>query len=152
MFASVAHAMGSAGGAGGSGDALTQFMPLILMLAIFYFLLIRPQQKKAKEHKTMLQALKKGDTVITNSGFIGRIVDIDEDMLLLDLGSTRVQLGRSYVAGLSNAKLIKAGGRKESKKDVKDKDVEPDESKAEAGEAETAGANAPRDPDRVDKV
>jgi preprotein translocase subunit YajC len=132
-----------------------QLFPLLLMLAfagVFYFLLIRPQQKKAKEHKTMLQALKKGDTVETNSGFIGRIVDIDDDMLILDLGSTRVQIVRSFVSGLSNARLLKAGGKKESKKDVKDKDAEPDESKAEAVEAENADANAPRDPDRVDKV
>ncbi|MDR2727359.1 MAG: preprotein translocase subunit YajC [Deltaproteobacteria bacterium] len=145
MFASVAHAMGAGGGTGGSGDALMQFMPLILMLAIFYFLLIRPQQKKAKEHKTMLQALKKGDTVITNAGFLGRIVDIDEDMLTLDLGATRVQLGRAYVAGLSSAKLLKPGSKKESKKDAKG--VEQDESKAEAAESD-----APRDPDDVDKV
>jgi len=149
MFARVAHAMGSAGGSGGSGDALMQFMPLILMLAIFYFLLIRPQQKRAKEHKAMLQALKKGDTVITNAGFIGRIVDIDEDMLVLDLGATRVQLGRGYVAGLSNAKLIKAAGKKESKKDAKD--AEQDESKAEAdAEAAEAQADVARDPDRID--
>ena len=66
MFASVAHAMGTAGaGQAGGADALMQFVPLIAMLAIFYFLLIRPQQKRAKQHKAMLEALKKGDQVLT---------------------------------------------------------------------------------------
>ncbi len=124
MFTSVAHAMGApAGGAAGGTDALMQFMPLIIMLAIFYFLLIRPQQKRAKEHKAMLAALKKGDTVITNAGFIGRIVDIDGDILTIDLGDTKVQLGRGYVAGLSEmAKSGKTKAEKPSKEEAKKKE------------------------------
>jgi preprotein translocase subunit YajC len=150
--------MGSAGGPAGSSDALMQFMPLILMVGIFYFLLIRPQQKRAKEHKAMLQALKKGDTVITNAGFIGRIVDLDDDTLTLDLGSTRVQIGRSYVSGLSSVRMPRPGGKKESKEARKDaKDAEQDEPKAEekpeaASEASRLENAAPRDPDSVDKV
>lgn len=71
MFASVAHAMGTAGaGQAGGADALMQFVPLIAMLAIFYFLLIRPQQKRAKQHKAMLEALKKGDQVLTTGGLV----------------------------------------------------------------------------------
>ena len=58
------------------------------MLAIFYFLLIRPQQKRAKQHKAMLEALKKGDQVLTTGGLVGRVVDIDGDILSIDLGST----------------------------------------------------------------
>lgn len=110
MFVSTAHAMGSAGGQAAGGEAWMQFAPLLLMLAIFYFLLIRPQQKKAKEHRAMLQALRKGDTVITNAGFIGRIVELDDDVLVLDLGETKVQIGRGYIAGL-------APSRKSGKKD-----------------------------------
>ena len=87
MFASVAHAMGTAGaGQAGGADALMQFVPLIAMLAIFYFLLIRPQQKRAKQHKAMLEALKKGDQVLTTGGLVGRVVDIDGDILSIDLG------------------------------------------------------------------
>ena len=97
MFASVAHAMGTAGaGQAGGADALMQFVPLIAMLAIFYFLLIRPQQKRAKQHKAMLEALKKGDQVLTTGG----LVDIDGDILSLDLGNTTVNLGRAYVVSL----------------------------------------------------
>ena len=100
MFASVAHAMGTAGaGQAGGADALMQFVPLIAMLAIFYFLLIRPQQKRAKQHKAMLEALKKGDQVLT-TGLVGRVVDIDGDILSIDLGSTTVSLGRAYVVSV----------------------------------------------------
>ena len=101
MFASLAHAMGTAGtGQAGGGDALMQFVPLIAMLAIFYFLLIRPQQKRAKMHKAMLEALKKGDQVLTTGGLVGRIVDIGGDILSLDLGNTTVNLGRAYVVSV----------------------------------------------------
>ena len=118
MFVSVAHAMGAQGQAG--GDPLMGFMPIILMLAIFYFLLIRPQQKRTKEHKAMLGALKKGDTVITSAGFIGRIVDLDDEMLTIDLGDTKVQVGRGYVAGLSNARMPKPGKKPDKKEAVKE--------------------------------
>ena len=84
----------------GGADALMQFVPLIAMLAIFYFLLIRPQQKRAKQHKAMLEALKKGDQVLTTGGLVGRVVDIDGDILSIDLGSTTVSLGRAYVVSV----------------------------------------------------
>ena len=101
MFASVAHPMGKAGASqAGGADALMQFVPLIAMLAIFYFLLIRPQQKRAKQHKAMLEALKKGDQVLTTGGLVGRVVDIDGDILSIDLGSTTVSLGRAYVVSV----------------------------------------------------
>lgn len=141
MFVSVAHAMGSpAGGGGNSPEAmLTSFAPLLLMLAIFYFLLIRPQQKRAKEHKAMLQALKKGDTIITSAGFIGRIVEIDDDLLTVDLGETKVQIARGYVAGLSGAK-VKQAPRKDERK--ADKKAERKEEKDEQAESAKRDADA----------
>jgi len=105
MFISIAHAMGTTGGAPVGGDALMQFVPLILMLVIFYFLLIRPQQKRAKTHKAMLESLKKGDQVLSSGGLIGRIVDIKGDELTVDLGETKVIIGRAYIAGLSNKEV-----------------------------------------------
>mgnify|MGYP005806873993 FL=1 len=99
MFASVAHAMGTSGAAA-EGGALMQFVPLIAMLAIFYFLLIRPQQKRARQHKSMLESLKKGDQVLTSGGLMGRITDIDGDVLTVDLGSTSVNIGRAYVVSV----------------------------------------------------
>ena len=60
-------------------EAFAQFVPLILIFLIMYFLLIRPQQKKVKEHQAMVSALRRGDTVITQGGVIGKVVKVKED-------------------------------------------------------------------------
>lgn len=100
-FINTAWAMGTAGGqAAGQGGALASFAPLILMFAIFYFLLIRPQQKKAKEHKAMLDGLKKGDAVITAGGLYGVVVEAKDEVLTVDLGSTTVKVGRQFISGV----------------------------------------------------
>lgn len=129
MLVSIAHAMGSAGGAGASGgDAFMQFVPLLLMLAIFYFLLIRPQQKRAKLHRAMLESLKKGDQVMTTGGLVGRIAEVDDDQLLLDLGETKVTIGRGFVSGLVEGRSVKKTGKKlekvEKASDMTDDSVE----------------------------
>ena len=62
-----------------SGSGFAQFIPLILIFVIFYFFLIRPQQKKVKEHKAMVQNLKRGDEVITSGGIIGRVDRVFDD-------------------------------------------------------------------------
>lgn len=63
---------------GGPQDLLVQFAPIILLVVLFYFMLIRPQQKRAKEHATMLTNLKRNDTVVLSSGVIGKIVRVEE--------------------------------------------------------------------------
>ena len=65
----------------GQGDALTSFLPLIFIFVVFYFLLIRPQSKKAKEHKQMVGALAKGDEVVTNGGLLGRITKVGDNFV-----------------------------------------------------------------------
>lgn len=99
----MAPAPGGEGGEGG-GNPIAAFVPLILMFVIFYFLLIRPQQKKAKMHRELLGNLKKGDWVLTNGGLIGRVTDMDGDVLDLELnpGNT-VKISRGYVAGVTEA-------------------------------------------------
>ncbi|ESW59467.1 MAG: preprotein translocase subunit YajC [Rhodobacter sp. CACIA14H1] len=77
MFATPAFAQ-AAGGAG-AGSAFASFIPLILIFAIMYFLLIRPQQKKMKEHKAMVEALRRGDQVLTQGGIIGKVTKVQED-------------------------------------------------------------------------
>jgi preprotein translocase subunit YajC len=62
-----------------SGSGFAQFVPLILIFVIFYFFLIRPQQKKIKEHKVMVQGLKRGDDVVTSGGIIGKIDKVNDD-------------------------------------------------------------------------
>jgi len=74
MFATPAYAQA----AGGAGSAFTQFIPLIAIFAIMYFLLIRPQQKKLKEHKAMVEALRRGDQVITQGGIFGKVIKVKE--------------------------------------------------------------------------
>jgi len=104
FFDSVAYAMAppSGGGqaAGGLAGILGGPLPmLVLMFAIFYFLLIRPQQKKQKTHKAMLEALKKGDKVWTNGGILGTIVDVKDDNLTIEIASgVNVVIKRGFVA------------------------------------------------------
>jgi preprotein translocase subunit YajC len=78
MFATPAYAQA----AGGAMGAVTSLMPLILIFAIMYFLLIRPQQKKLKEHKTMVEALRRGDQVLTQGGIMGKVVKVAEDGII----------------------------------------------------------------------
>ena len=82
-------------------EAFTQFVPLILIFAIMYFLLIRPQQKKVKEHKAMVEALSKGDEVVTNGGLLGRITDVDENFVTLKIAdNVEIKVQRHAVASL----------------------------------------------------
>ncbi|WP_413872465.1 preprotein translocase subunit YajC [Albidovulum sp.] len=76
MLITPAYAQ-AAGGAGGAG-ALVQFLPLILIFLIMYFLMIRPQQKKMKEHRAMVEALRRGDQVVTQGGIIGKVTRVKE--------------------------------------------------------------------------
>ena len=101
------HALAAPPGGGGeqqgAGAMIQSFLPLILIFVIFYFLLIRPQSKKAKEHKQTLQDLKKGDKVMTNGGIHGIIEDIDGDTLTLKIGikdDVRIKINRNYIASL----------------------------------------------------
>ena len=81
-------------------DALGQFIPLILIFAIMWFLLIRPQQKKVKEHKAMVEAVRKGDQVITQGGLIGKITRVkDADEVELEIATgVKVRLIKSTIA------------------------------------------------------
>ncbi|GFO69177.1 preprotein translocase subunit YajC [Geomonas limicola] len=98
-FAEGAPAAGAAG-----GGMMAQFqgmIPLILMFAIFYFLLIRPQQKKAKEHRALLEALKKGDQVVTAGGMHGKITSIDDQSVTLEIApGVNVKYNKGFIASV----------------------------------------------------
>lgn len=96
----LAHAM--TGGTGGSGGgSFGAFVPLILMFAIFYFLLIRPQQKKAKIHKQMLSSVKKGDKVVSSGGLHGLVTGVSDDVVTMEIApKVRVKVSRSSIAGI----------------------------------------------------
>mgnify|MGYP001351981597 CR=1 FL=1 len=87
-----------------SGSGFAQFIPLILIFVIFYFFLIRPQQKKIKEHKLMVGALKRGDEVVTSGGIIGRVERVlEDDKLDISISeNVNVQVVRSTIQSLVN--------------------------------------------------
>lgn len=96
----------ASGAAGGADNPLWSFaLPMVLMVGIFYFLLIRPQQKKAKEHKLLLENLKRGDRVITTGGIIGEITAMTDLSVVLEIADkVRVEIGRPYIAGFAPKK------------------------------------------------
>lgn len=82
MFISNAYAEGATAAAGGG---VMEFLPLIALVAVFYFLVLRPQSKRAKEHKVMMGALQKGDEVVTSGGVVGRVVKVYEEYASVEL-------------------------------------------------------------------
>ncbi len=79
MLISEAYAQAAGGG---FAEMATQFLPIVLIFVVFYFLLIRPQQKRAKEHKAMIEAIRRGDVVTTSGGIVGKVAKVQEDGLV----------------------------------------------------------------------
>ncbi|HWU37575.1 MAG TPA: preprotein translocase subunit YajC [Candidatus Acidoferrum sp.] len=103
----IAYAMGPIPG-GGAPGGMSVFIPLILMFAVFYFLLIRPQQKKTRQHQDLLKSLKVGDRVVTTGGIYGTIVAGGDHVIKLEIADrVRVDVGRSYIAGKVETKEAK---------------------------------------------
>ena len=99
MLISNAYAQAAAGGAGGPVETIMQFMPIILMFVVLSFLMIRPQMKKAKEHKALVAALAKGDEVVTQAGIAGRIAKVGDDFISVEIAEkVEVQIQKSAVA------------------------------------------------------
>ena len=95
----IAYAMGAGGGASGQGGGFGAMVPLILMFAIFYFLMIRPQRKRQKEHQQLMEELKRGDRVVTAGGIYGVIESLSEDSIVIKVESgTTMRVARSSVA------------------------------------------------------
>jgi len=107
MFDSIAWAMGpapQAGAQGGPQSLFASFLPLIIIFGIFYFLLIRPQQKRAKQHREMLDSLKKGDKVITSGGIYGVVESVSERTVVLKIAeNTRVKFGKANIAAIRSS-------------------------------------------------
>jgi preprotein translocase subunit YajC len=102
-FEGVAWAQATgAAAAGGEQTLLTTIVPLAAIFAVFYFLLIRPQTKKAKEHSQMLSELKRNDEIVTTGGIIGRITELGDKVVTIELApNVRVRMERSQIASLS---------------------------------------------------
>jgi preprotein translocase subunit YajC len=99
MFITPAFAQGGLFG-GDSAGMLTSFMPLILIIVIMYFLILRPQQQKVKQHQAMIKALRRGDTVVTNGGLVGKVTKVvDDDHIEIEISDgVRVRHVRAMVS------------------------------------------------------
>jgi preprotein translocase subunit YajC len=146
MFVSPAWAQGAGGGA---LDGLGGLLPLVLIFVVFYFLLIRPQQKKAKNHREVLATLRRGDRVVTNGGLIGTITRVpnDNELIIEVAEGVKVRVMRGMIAE-SMSKSDPAPAKSKSKKDDADDAEYDDAEDADADDADEAGAE---DVDVVDK-
>lgn len=109
MFITPAYAQTVPGG----GDFLVQLLPILLMFVIFYFLLFRPQQQRAKAHREMIAAVKRGDTVITSSGIIGKVTRVkDETEVEVEIAeNTRVRMLKGMIAEVrAKGEVVKEPG------------------------------------------
>ena len=117
LFITPAFAQAS-GGAGTTTDMLIQFAPLVIVFAIMYFLLLRPQQRRAAEHKTMIKNVRRGDSVVTNGGIIGRVTKvIDDNELEAEIAdNVRVRVLRSMISDVrAKGEPVKADAAKATK-------------------------------------
>ena len=106
FFIASAQAQDAAAPAGGG---LMQFLPLIIIFVIFYFLLIRPQMKRAKEHKALVSALSKGDEVVTNGGLLGKITDVGESFVTIEMAQgVEIKVQKHAVANVLPKGTIKS--------------------------------------------
>jgi preprotein translocase subunit YajC len=99
----TAHAMTGAGGGGGPSTFTGFVFPLIIVMAIFYFILIRPQLKRQKQHGAMLASLQKGDKVVTSGGIHGVIVGLKDDVVVLKVAeNTKIEVSKTAVSGVKS--------------------------------------------------
>ena len=97
MFITEAYAQGVP--AAGGGNFLIQLLPFIMILGIMYFLIIRPQQKRLKEHRDMVASIRRGDTVVTSGGIIGKVAKVDENELQVEIADgVKIKVVRSTVS------------------------------------------------------
>ena len=105
FFIADAHAQ-----TGGGGDPTFSFIMLIALFAVFYFVLIRPQSKRQKEHKAMVAALSKGDEVVTNGGLLGKITSVGDSFVTIEVANgLEVKVQRMAIATLMPKGTIKSG-------------------------------------------
>ena len=88
---------------------LMQFLPLVVIFAVFYFMLIRPQMKRSKEHRQLVSQLGKGDEVVTNGGLLGRIIDVSDSFITLEIAdNVQIKLQRQSVTNIMPKGTIKS--------------------------------------------
>jgi len=117
-FESVAYAQSA--GEASSQSAFFQFIPLVLILGVFWFLIIRPQQKKQKAHQRMVDSLNKGDKVVTNGGIFGTIVKVGEDRITLEIASkVQINIERQQVSRMDKISGVNKDVKEDDSKEKK---------------------------------
>jgi len=107
LFISNAYAEGAA--AAPQGGGFLEFLPLVALLAVFYFLILRPQQKRAKEHKVMMDALQKGDEVVTIGGILGKVTKVADENVAVEIAdNVVVQLQKPAIQNVLPKGTIKS--------------------------------------------
>jgi preprotein translocase subunit YajC len=140
MFISTAYAQTAGAGDGGLGSlsTMTQFLPLVAIFVIFYFLLIRPQQRKAKEHKALLASVRRGDRVVTGGGILGIVTKVvDEHYIQVEIAEgVRVRVLKSTIADIPSrtAPASATSARRDDKPSEEDESEEEAEDESEAAE------------------
>jgi preprotein translocase subunit YajC len=125
----ISPAFAQTSGAGGGTDIFGLFFPLILVFGIFYLLVFRPQQKKMKEHQALIDAVKRGDTVVTSGGIIGKVIRVGAD------GELRVEIADNVQIRVLKGSITDVRGKGEPVKDkgkAEEKPKAEEKSKAEA--------------------
>jgi preprotein translocase subunit YajC len=113
----IAEAWAQSGGAGSAApSALIQMAPLLLVFVVFYFLLIRPQQLKQKEHGVMLANLKKNDDVVTSGGIYGKVIALADNVVTLEVApNVRIKVDRQQIASIAGVKKNGSEGKDKEK-------------------------------------
>jgi len=139
MFISTAYAQTAGAGDGAFGmGGIVQLLPIVAIFVIFYFLLIRPQQRKAKEHKAMLASVRRGDRVVTGGGILGMVTKVlDEHHVQVEIAEgVRVKVMKSTIADIPSrtAPAQAAGARRDDKRSEESEVDEEAEDESEAAE------------------
>lgn len=101
MFSPIANAWAQTAPAGGPEQSLLGFLPLVILFIVFYFFLIRPQMRRQKEHQQLVKALQKGDEVVTNGGLLGRVMELGESFVKIEIAKgTEVWVQRQSVGAV----------------------------------------------------
>ncbi|HEV8679896.1 MAG TPA: preprotein translocase subunit YajC [Stellaceae bacterium] len=133
MLISPAYAQGTGVNGFMDQNTMVQFLPLVLIFVVFYFLLIRPQQKKQKDHRAMLDALRRGDRIVTGGGLFGTVSKVSDNEVEVDIASgVRVRVLRSTIASVL-AKPDPAAAREASRD--RDKETAKETARREADKA-----------------
>ncbi len=97
-------ALSTPGGAGGGASSIAGFLPIILMFGVFWFLIIRPQKKQANQRKTMIEAIKRGDQILTNGGLFATVRDVKGDRVVATIAeNVKVEIAKSSVSAVIEA-------------------------------------------------